>query len=274
MSKKGEWTSGAIFGSVIGMIVFFGLMLGFDTVPASHIGVMVEWGNIKGTMFPGTRWTGLFTDVYSYDLRTRQTVVKLEGADSAPDKGGQAVYGIINVNYRLKQDPDIAVRLFKNIGEDSRIVNVLNIIPIIKEGFKQATVKYTSMEILENRQQVKEAAIENIKNNFPKDYFEIQDIVISNIDFSPEFNAAIEAKKIAEQNAIKEENQLQVVIFQQKQEIEKSKAAAMQMQLQKSELTDLLIQQQWIGKWDGKLPQYMLVSQEQANYLLQLPVQS
>ena len=46
--------------------------------------------------------------------------------------------------------------------------------PIVREGFKQATVQFEALEILEKRQEVKELAKENIRKNFPEEYFEIQ----------------------------------------------------------------------------------------------------
>ena len=119
---------------------------------------------------------------------------------------------------------------------------------------------------------MKQVAVENIRNNFPTEYFEIQDIVISNIDFSVGFKEAIDQKKIAEQNALKEKNQVDVVKFQQQQEIERYKAEAEKLRLQKSQITTLLIQQQWINKWDGHLPAYMMTTPENANTLLQIPI--
>lgn len=271
MQKKGD---GLIYGAtvVIALIVIiFVLAMGFDSVDANHLGVKVRLGKIQGVQESGIEWTGLFTDVYQYDLRTRQQTVELQGANSAVDKTGQAVYATININYRVKPAHDTIVRLYKEVGTNEIIAERLNIIPIVREGFKQATVKYDALEILEKRQEVKQIAKDNIHQNFPKDYFEIQEIVITNIDFSEGFKQAIESKKIAEQDAIKEKNQLEVVKFQQQQEIEKYKAEAEKLRLQKSQVTALLNQQKWIEKWDGRLPTFMMGGQQQQDMILQLP---
>lgn len=252
------------------LIAFVILISGFDTVDASHLGVKVRLGQITGTMQPGMKWTGLFTHVYQYDTRIRKIQVEMLGEQSATDKDGQAVFGIVNVNYRLKENADIVQKLYSHVGTDDTLANKLNINAIIKEGFKQATVEYEAMEILQNRQKVKELAKENIRKNFPQDYFEIVDIVVENIDFTPQFKDAIEQKKIATQNKLKEEEQVQVVKFQQQQEIEKYKAEAEKLRLQKQEVTALLNEQKMIERWDGKLPDYLIITADSQGMFLQL----
>lgn len=270
MNKKAQ--EGAIIGGFVVIVFIAGIigLLGFDTVDANHLGVQVRLGEIRGIQHPGMQWTGLFTHVYQYDLRTRKNVIEMQGANSAVDKTGQAVYATININYKVKSDPDTIKKLYEQVGTNDAIADVLNIDAIVAEGFKQATVKYDALEILDKRQEVKELAKTNIHNNFPKDFFEIQDIIITNIDFSPTFKEAIEAKKTAEQEALREQNQLEVVKFQQQQEIERYKAEAEKLRLQKQEVTALLNEQKMIDKWDGKLPQYLIITPDSQGMFLQL----
>jgi len=260
----------AIAAIFVFVAVFLVLMLGFDTVDANHLGVQVKLGQIKGVQDAGMQWTGLFTHVYQYDMRTRKNVIDMSGDNSAVDKTGQAVYATININYKIKHDKNTIIRLYSEVGTNDVIADRLNIDAIVAEGFKQATVKYDALEILDKRQEVKELAKENIRANFPKNFFEIQDIVITNIDFSENFKNAIEAKKTAEQDALKEQNQLEVVKFQQQQEIEKYKAEAEKMRLQKAEVSALLNEQKMIEKWDGKLPQYLIITPDSQGMFLQL----
>src|SRR3989304_2185188 len=271
MQKKSQSNLPAIL--ILFSVIFIGAMivmfLGFNTVDANHLGVKIKFGKILGIQEPSIQWTGIWTHVEEYDMRTRKLVVDMQGSQSAVDKTGQAIFGTINVNYRIKSDKETVVELYQNIGTDIVISDRLNIDAIVREGFKQATSKYEALEILEKRQEVKETAIENIKRNFPAQYFEIQDVVITNIDFSEEFKSAIESKKVAEQTALREQHQLEVVKFQQQQEIEKFKAENERLKLQGKELNALLIQQQWIAKWSGNLPQYIITTPDQATFLMQ-----
>jgi regulator of protease activity HflC (stomatin/prohibitin superfamily) len=270
-----EGYEGIGIGIMTFLVIFltssFIIFSGFDMVDANHLGVMNQMGELKGIMQSGIKWTGMFTKVYSYDMRIRKAHVELSGINSAVDKTGQYVSATIDVNYRIKSNQDVVLFLYKNIGTDDVIDDRLNIVPLITEGFKQASVKYDALEILDKRQEVKELAKENIKKNFPEQYFEISDIVITNIDFSKGFKDSIEAKKQAEQDAIKEQNLLEVVKFQQQQEIERYKAEAEKLRLQKSEITALLIQQQWIQKWDGHLPSNLMTTPDNADLILSLP---
>ena len=274
LNKKGQETFVGIFFGIFILLVVGGvlvMLLGFDKVEANHLGVMVRYGQIIGVQEPSLKWTGLFTQVYQYDMRVRQAEIELSGSNSAVDKTGQYVSATINVNYRLKRDPETVKKLYANIGTDPYIADVLNIDAIIKEGFKQTTTLYEALEILEKRQEVKEQAIENIRKNFPAEYFEITQIVVTNIDFSQSFKQAIENKKIAEQNAMEEENKLQVVIFQQKQDIEKFKAEAEKIRLQSQALTELTLRQKYLETWNGVLPMYMIANQDTINMFLPSP---
>ena len=225
MNKKGQEYLGAVIG--IGFVVVFiiGVILlamGYDTVAANHLGVMNTMGELKGVMNPGFKFTGFFTNVVSYDMRIRKVKVDmLTEQSSASDNTGQVIFGSVSVNYKIKYSTDVVTKLYQQIGTDEQIEDKLNIVAIIKEGFKQATVKHEAMDILQNRQQVKEEAIANIRKNFPTDYLEIDQIVVEDIDFTPGFKKAIDDKKIATQNKLKEQEQVQVVMFQQQQEIEK-----------------------------------------------------
>ena len=274
MRKKGQEL--ALSVTVIAVIVlivagFLYFLMAYDMVEPSHRGVQVRFGKILGIQKPSLQHTGLFTHVYHYDMRTRKIEIDLVGENSAVDRDGQMIKAKINVNYRIKDSDDTVWKLYENVGTDQIIADRLNIPEIITEGFKQATVKFEALDIVDKRQEVKELAKENIHNNFPKQYFEIENIVITNIDWSVEFKTEIEAKKVAEQEKLKEENKLEVVIFQQQQAIEKFKAEAEQIRLQSVALTDLTLRQKYLEEWNGVLPLYMIANQDTINMFLPAP---
>lgn len=269
--RKGQ---GGIIAIVFGCLVILGILVafaGYDKVPASHLGVMEQFGHIKGVQEPGLKYTGILTTVEKYDLRTNKVVINLFGKESAFDNTGQAVYATVNVNYRIRPTHETVLSLYTQVGPSNIVADRLNLDAIVAEGFRQATVEYEALKILENQQDVKLLAKENIRNNFPTEYFEIQNIVISNIDFSQEFKDMIEAKKVAEQEALMEENLLEVVRFQQEQQILVYEAEAKKMNLQKMEVTELLNQQKWIEKWNGEVPMLMMASEATNGFLFQIP---
>lgn len=74
----------------------------------------------------------------------------------------------------------------------------------------------------------------------------VKSMLITNHDFSDEYNKAIEAKKVAEQGALKA-----------KYDLEKTRLDAEAQTLKQKSLNAMVLQEKAIDKWDGKLPQYM-----------------
>lgn len=300
-NKKGQAITGGIL-ILIGIVALV-LYIGFDTVDPGNMGVKVRFGEMKGTMSPGMQYTGVFTSLYNYNLKMRKAeVIMLREIDPATgevikdegsvDKDGQYIGARIEVNYRL--NPDNVANAYEKIGLDNQLANILNIDGIIREGFKTATSKRTSTEIWQNRELVKQEAIDNIRDNFPQDYFILENVVISNIGFNKGFTDAIELKKTNEELAKAEEQAVEIAKQQANKAIEdargkaesaklQSEAEAYQVQvkaaaeaealrLKKQELTPLMVQNNWIDAWDGKLPQYMLGSN--TDILMQMPTQN
>jgi len=277
---------------VIFVIALIISVAGFDTVNASHKGVKVKFGQIQGTMEPGLAWTGLFVDVHQYNLRMRKMHVDMDADQSAVDKDGQSVFADIEINYVL--NPTKIENIYSQVGSDNgRLETTLNIEGIVKEGFKAVTSKYSSLEIIQNRGQVKEEAIEQITANFPAEYFTLSNVIVSNLDFNAEWKKAIEQKKTNEELAKAEEKNVErekqkadqaIEIARGQAESKKlaaeaeayqrltmAKAEAESLRLKKAELTPQMIQNNWIDAWNGQLPTYVLTSEENSNMLLQLP---
>lgn len=289
-SRKGQ-AGFAITGFIIVVLLFIGLA-GFDTVDASHKGVKVRLGKIIGTMNPGMEWTGLFTAVHQYDLRVRKMTVEMNGAQSAVDRDGQSVYATIEINYKL--NPVNVEKAYAEIGRDKEIADILRLEGIVKEGFKTVTSQYTSLEIFQKRQEVKDAAIDQIQSRFPQEYFNIENVIISNIDFNPAFKEAIEAKKVAEESAKAKEQEVFVNKFEADKQIEtargqaesaklqaeaeayqitvRAEAEARALELKAKELTPLMVQNNWIDAWGNGARVPMYIAGESGNqFLMSMP---
>lgn len=219
--------------------------------------------------------------------------IEMKGAQGAVDKDGQSVYAIIEINYKLK--PDSVQNAYANIGLNSQLADVLRIEGRVKEGFKTITSEYTSLEIFQKRQEIKDKAIEQIQSRFPQEYFVLENIIISNLDFNPEFKAAIEGKKVAEEEAKKKEQEVKVQKFEADKKIEtargeaeskklqaeaeayqitvRAEAEAEALRLKKQQLTPEMIANNWIDAWQSggaQVPMY-LTGGEGQQFLMQMP---
>ena len=220
-------------------------------------------------------------------------VVEMAGEQSAVDQDGQSIYATIQINYRFKIDN--AENAYKRVGPDNVLAEILNLDGIVREGFKETTSKHEALEIIQNRQEIKEEAIASIQKNFPADYFVLDTVIISNIDFSKDFNDAIQLKKTNEELAKAKERAVDIQKFEADGKIEQARgeaeskkldaealayqrltmaeAEAQALALKRKEITPLMVQNNLIDRWDGSMPNFLIMGDSEApSLLLQTPL--
>lgn len=216
-------------------------------VPAGHTGVQVHLGSVSEVVLPeGMHFvTPFVTQVVNMDNR----VLKSEAESTSASKDLQNVSSTIAVNYRLQQDS--AASVYRNIGRNYEEVIIQ---PAILESVKAVTAQFTAEELVTERQNVSDLMKENLSEKISPYGITVELFNIISFDFSEEFNAAIEAKQTAQQNALKAEQDLRRVEIEAQQEIEKAKAEAESYRLKNQEITDNTLKMAWIEKWNGELP--------------------
>ncbi len=281
MKREEKIFSMGVAGMAILIVCVIVLFLGFDKVDADKVGVKDRFGVVLGPMSSGLEWTGLFVSVTEYPLTVQK--ISLDRIE-AVDVGGQAVFASIAVNYKIK-NPEVTLDMYQQVGTTGKMKTIENILAMrekIEESFKQVSVQYEAIEILENRDEVRAKTVERINQLFPKEYFEIISITISNIDFVPSFNDAIQLKKDNTQLAKAAEEKVKQSEAEANQAIEEARgkaeskkldadAIAYALRAQRLEITDQLIQKMWIEAWDGGVPTYMMGGMDDTSLLLQIP---
>ena len=129
--------------------------------------------------------------------------------------------------------------------------------PAVQEVVKSVVSRYTAEELITERQNVGAAMKDELASKVSDYGINIREINIINFAFSAEFNAAIEAKQTAQQNALKAEQDLARIKVEAQQKVEQAKGEAEANRLKNQEITDNILKQQMIEKWDGKLPTVM-----------------
>lgn len=234
----------------------------FTIVPAGNTGVVLTLGKVGQTSFS----EGFHLKVpFIQNVESMSNKIQVyETAASAVSKDLQTVSSTIAVNYRLLSDktPD----MYKNVGMDYQTVLIA---PVLQECMKSATAKYTAEQLITERagvgDEVKSAL--DAKLNAYGIYIEKFNIV--NFDFSQEFNNAIEAKQVAEQNLLKTQTEQQQAIVvaeaNAKQKViaadaeaeailKQAQAQADANKLLEQSLSDKVIAYEQIQKWNGILP--------------------
>lgn len=248
MKNGGTKSIGKIIGySVLGLIVLIVLFNTFVTVKAGHTGVVTTFGKVNNTVLSeGLHLKVPFVqNVVIIDNR----VLKSEVNCMSASKDLQNVSSGIALNYRIANAK--SAELYKNVGTDYQ--NTI-VIPTIQDGIKAVTARFTAEQLITNRQQVGEQMSELVSSKLNEYGIFVENLNIINFEFSQEFNAAIEAKQTAEQNALKAEQDLARIKVEAQQKIEQARAEAEAYRLKSESITNEMILMEYITKWDGKLP--------------------
>lgn len=212
-------------------------------------GLVTRFGAVQPYTFePGVHLVvPLIDDVHTFDVR--ETKEQVESGSASRDL--QSVTTVVALNYHL--DPSKVQTLFSEVGRQykDRIVA-----PAIQESIKQSTAQFSAEELITKRGEVRQKIIESLTEKLARKYIVLDDVSIINFSFSQEFDASIEAKQVAEQNALKAEQDLKRIEVEARQTIESAKAEAESLRLKRESLTAELVELKAIEKWDGKLPQY------------------
>ncbi len=223
MENKSNKIVWGIVGTVILLIVLMAVFP-FTIVKAGQRAIVTNFGKVNRVLPEGIHWvTPITEDVIKLDVRIQKEQVD----SSASSKDLQSVAAVIAINYSI--DPEKVGNLYTEIGTDYK---TKKIDPAVQEAVKAATAKYTAEELVTKRALVRDDIVASLKEQLAPSYINVQDVSIVNFDFSPSFNAAIETKVTAEQNALAAKNNLEKVKFEQQAQIEIAKAQAEAIKLQ------------------------------------------
>ena len=236
-----------VITAILVIITIITIFSSFKTVNSGEVGIRVRFGKVISTqMNEGINFKIPFVENI---VKMNIQVQKVEVATESSSKDLQLVNMQIAVNYRV--DGTKATELYKNIGMKYKEV-VLQ--PAIQESIKSVTSRYTAEELITKRNEVSINAMEELNNKINKYGIVIDNFNITNFNFSAEFNKAIEQKKVAEQNVLTAKQQLEKSKVEAEKKIVEAEAEKKANELKQKSLTDKLIQEKFIQKWDGKLP--------------------
>ncbi len=244
--------TGKSVGKIIGTVIIFIALLivvlnSFTAVTAGHSGVVTTFGKVSDSVLSeGLHFKIPFVQkIVLIDNR----VLKAEVDCSSASKDLQTVRSTIAVNYKVVNSYSASV--YKNIGMDYESVII---IPAVQECVKAVTAQFTAEELITNRQNVSDLMSEQLKEKISSYGIEIQIFNIITFEFTEEYNAAIEAKQTAQQNALKAEQDLQRIKVEAEQTVAEAQAEAEAYRLKSEQITPEILLMSYIDKWDGRLP--------------------
>ena len=247
----------AIILSVIIIIALIILFAGTTVVPTGHIGVVTLYSKVQDKYLDaGFHLVKPFVeDVHAVDIRTQKYANTVEG--SAKDL--QIVNITMSINYQIK--PEKVTELYAKVGEHYSDI-ILN--PALQSSLKASMAQFTAEEMITKRAEVANTITKELNERL-EEYFLISAVNLENIDFTAEYNKAIEAKTTNQQTAEAEKAQLEIIKVQNEQKINTAEAEAKVRELQSESVTEksleqlkLEIQREMVKKWNGAFPTTML----------------
>ena len=231
-----------IFWSVFSIVLLIFLFGSWAVVSAGQVGVVTRFGAVNRVLDPGISLKfPIIESVHRMETRTQKEQVDAEAAS----KDLQDVKSQIALNYHLNGAK--AVNVYQDIGEEYKDRVIL---PAMQEAFKATTAKFTAEDLIGKREQVKIIALDELKTRLSKYNIIVDDLNFVNFDFSTEFNAAIEAKQVAQQNLEKAKLEAATAVTQAQGQADAQKALK-----DTGSLTPEYLQFITIQKWNGIMPQ-------------------
>lgn len=188
-----------------------------------------------------------------YDVRTQ----KIDVTAGASSKDLQTVTVDAAVNFWV--EPEKLITIVKTIW-DWYVDKILS--PAIQESIKSTTAKYTAEELITKREEVRQNIQKGLDEKMLGTGIKVSGINITNLEFSPSFNAAIEAKVTAEQQALAQKNMLERTKYEWEQKVVAAKAEAESIRIQAESISKQgwaeFVQLKAIEKWNGSVPTTML----------------
>lgn len=234
----------------------------FTIVPAGNTGVVLTLGKVSETSYQEGFHLKIPFIQQVEDMSNKIQVY--ETPASAVSKDLQTVSSKIAVNYRLLSDKTAS--MYKDVGIDYQTVLIA---PVVQECMKSATAKYTAEQLITERAAVGDEVKESLDTKLNDYGIYIEKFNIVNFDFTEEYNNAIEAKQVAEQNLLKTKTEQEQAIVianaeadkkviaaeaQAKATLTEAQAQADANKLLEESLSDKVIAYEQIQKWNGILP--------------------
>lgn len=248
-------------GFLVLVMLVVSLVSGIHIIDSTEVGVVRTFGEINRQITSGLNLVNPVSDsVTTYDLRVHVR----QAAFASYTKDAQPLTASIEYQYAL--DPAYVMDVAKEYGSYEILETKLD--NVVQERAKIVFAKYSAMTLLENRATLSIEVADEVKTLEELYHVNFTSVIVQDIDFSDAFEASVEAKMTAEQDALRAEQEKKTAVVKAEQEAEvaaieaeaaiaRAQGEAEAMRITREALQnmpDAYIQQMWIEKWNGELP--------------------
>lgn len=252
--------------SVIVLAILFFTFITWERIDAGHQGIRVNlYGSQKGvdaiTEVTGIQWYFRLSEkIYEFPINVRHKEYSGEESFEINTKDGTPFRVAPILNYRVL--PDSVVRIFSKYRKSVEEIETSFLKTTMYDAFRIACNSYTADSLIGNREGFERKVRSILESQFEKDGFHLEQFT-SGLEYPQSFKEAIAAKNNAVQQALKAENDVKTAEAQAKIKVAEAEGNAQALltaaraeaeanRLKQQTLTELLLKQQWIEKWNGE----------------------
>jgi len=240
------------------------------TIDSGEIGIkfhkwstdQTSYGGVEGTVKGWVYYNPFTTSIFTYP-----TMVQRKNYDPFPINAKDASIFTMDPMIAYHINPDKACDIFVKYRKPIEELENGYIRTCIYEAYRTCANKYTSDSLMSNRERFEADVRQRLEKSLLAEGF-IVDEFTSGITPPKSLSEMIDAKNKAVQAALKAENEVKEAEANAKIAVAKAKGNAEATKIKAdaeayynrtiaASLSTLIIQEDWIEKWDGKLPETM-----------------
>ena len=224
--------------AIVATVAVFVLILILSTarsVGTSHVAVVTRFGDVTGVVVPEGFHFKAPWESYNMIYIGQDQVV---GSYDAATSDQQSV--TMDATIQIQVQPDRVIDLYRKfLGNHVQAI----VAPNAASSFKAASASFTLPELIADRNHAQEVMLSNLRAALEPYGITVVSVQLSNLAYSDEYKAAIEAKMVAQQNL--EKAQIDLEIARIEAQTNETIAAS---------ISDELLNKMIVEAWDGKLP--------------------
>lgn len=239
------------------VVVLVGFLASCVTrIDAGHEGMKVKlYGSERGVddIQLETGWVfynPASTKVYEYPTFV-QTIDYPEFSINAKDGSEFTVGPTVSLKIIDGYSPEV----FRKYRKDLPEIIATTLFNYTRDAFRIQLNSYTTDEIVSQRDRFEKAIEGALRETLLAEGFQLEQLT-SGLKYPQTIVDAVNSKNKAVQEAMRVENEVKIAEAEARKLIVAAEAEKMANELRMKSLTPLLIQQQFVDKWDGKLPIY------------------
>lgn len=237
--------------SIIPLIVSI-ILLSTTSIPANTVGV--KWsafgGTSETTLNEGITFKIPFVDkIYTIPTTVQERTIKNV---SVQTKDAQFVKMEVNVKFQVSKQN--AFKVYKRYGDiDNMKQNIIG--NYAQKSVETIVTQYNVIEVLgEKKNEVYTRATADLKDKLAKEGVELTSLTIKDMDAGKEIEDAISKEAVAKKavETAKQEKEKALIVAEKKKIEAQGEADA--NAIKTSKLTDAVLKEMLIKKWNGQLP--------------------